>query len=118
MTQFLDEYHFLEKKHRYCTDAANHNFIIQFGDYPTMAECGLRSGQREKLLASYKRVFCKNYDIDFTHTFHESLEVLECVDDHYEKLTGWTDKRKRAVVFTLFISDIDADAISVERSRS
>lgn len=95
MTQFMDEYHFLEKKHRYCTDAVNHNFVNQSGDYPAMAECGLRSKQREKLLASYKRVFCKNYEKDYTHTFHESLEVLECVNDHYEKLTGWTDKRKK-----------------------
>lgn len=95
IVQFMDEYHFLEKKHRYCTEAANHNFIVQSADYPTMAECGLRSKQREKLLASYKRVFDKNYDIDFIHTFHESLEVLECIDDHYEELTSWCDKRKK-----------------------
>ena len=39
IVQFMDEYHFLEKKHRYCTEAANHNFILQSSDYPTMAEC-------------------------------------------------------------------------------
>lgn len=95
LIQFIDEFHFLEKKHRYCTEAANHNFIYQSADYPTMAECGLRSKQKEKLLDSYKRVLDKNYDIDFTHTFHESLEVLECINDHYEKLTSWHDKRKK-----------------------
>lgn len=95
LTQFIDECHFLEKKHRYCTEAANHNFIYQSADYPTMAECGLRSKQKEKLLDSYRRVPDKNYDIDFTYTFHESLEVLECIDDHYEKLTSWLDKRKK-----------------------
>lgn len=94
LIQFIDEFHFLEKKRRYCTDTTNHNFIHQSADYPTLAECGLKSKQREKLLASYKRVFDESYNIDFTHTFHESLEVLECVNDHYEKLTSWHDKRK------------------------
>lgn len=95
LIQFMNESQFLEKRHRYCTDVANHNFIYQSADYPTMAECGLKKKQKEKLLASYKRVHHKNYDIDFTHTFHESLEVLECIDDHYEKLTSWHDKRKK-----------------------
>lgn len=95
LIQFMDEVQFWEKRHRYCTDVANHNFIYQSADHLTMAECGLKSKQKEKLLASYKRVPDKNYDIDFTHTFHESLEVLECIDDHYEKLTSWYDKRKK-----------------------
>lgn len=95
LVQFMDEFDFLKKKHRYCTDIANHNLIYQSADSVTMTECGLKSKQREKLLASYKRVFVKNYDIDFTHTFHESLEVLECIDEHYEELTSWSDKRKK-----------------------
>ena len=95
LIHFIDEFHFLEKKHRYCTEAANHNIIYQSANFPTIEECGLRSKQKEKLLDSYKRVFDKNYDIDFTHTFHESLEVLECINDHYEKLTSWHDKRKK-----------------------
>lgn len=95
LVQFIDEFHFLEKKHRYCTEAANHNFVYQSAAYPTMAECGLKIRQKENLLDSYKRVPDKNYDIDFTHTFHESLEVLECIDEHYEKLTSWYDKRKK-----------------------
>lgn len=78
LTHFIDEFNFLGKKHRYCIE-----------------ECGLRKAQKEKLLDSYKRVFDKNYDIDFTHTFHESLEVLECIDEHYEKLTSYHDKRKK-----------------------
>lgn len=95
LIQFIDEFHFLGKKHRYCTENANHNSLYQSTDYPTMAECGLRNKQKEKILDSYKRVLDKNYDIDFTHTFHESLEVLECINDHYEKLTSWHDKRKK-----------------------
>ena len=104
LTQYLDEFHFLEKKHKYCTDG--NSLILQSVDYPTMAECGLKKKQREKLLASYKRVFDKSYDTDYTHTFHESLEVLECVDDHYEELTSWSDKRKKGggtyIVYKLY----------------
>lgn len=91
LTHFIDEYHFLEKKHRYCPGSVNRKST----NFPTIEECGLRNAQKEKLLDSYKRVFDKNYDIDFTHTFHESLEVLECIDDHYEKLTSYHDKRKK-----------------------
>ena len=112
LIQFIDEFHFLEKKHRYCTEMANHNFIYQSADYPTMTECGLRIKQKKDLLDSYRRVLDKNYDIDFTHTFHESLEVLECIDDHYEKLTSWHDKRKRGGgTYT------DVGAIFAERRR-
>ena len=95
LTHFMDEFHFLEKKHRYCTEAINQNYIWHSTDFPKIEECGLRKAQKEKLLDSYERVFDNNYDIDFTHTFHESLEVLECINDNYEKLTSWHDKRKK-----------------------
>lgn len=95
LIQFMDEYHFLEKKHRYCTEEKNHSSIFQPAGYHGTDECGLRYKQREKLLNSYKRILDKNYNIDFTHTYHESLEVLECIDEHYEKLTSWHDKRKK-----------------------
>lgn len=93
LVQYMDEFHFLEKKHRYCTE--RNDLICQTADHATVAECGLKREQREKRLASYPRVYDKNYNIDFTHTFHESLEVLECVNDHYEKLTSYHDRRKK-----------------------
>lgn len=93
LVQYMSEFHFLEKKHRYCTE--RNNLIWQTADHATIAECGLKREQREKRLASYPRVYDKNYNIDFTHTFHESLEVLECVNDHYEKLTSYHDRRKK-----------------------
>lgn len=93
--QYLDEFHFLEKRHRYCTDVKNHNFIIQQAYYPTCHECGLRKNQREKLLDSYKRVYDQSYNIEYSNTIHESLEILECVDDNYEELYSWSDKRKK-----------------------
>ena len=35
----------------------------------------------------------ENYDIDYTNTIHESLKVLECIDDKYEDWY-WIDKTK------------------------
>ena len=75
---FISETDFLQKRHRYCSES-----------------CGLKEKHKKDLLESYKRVPDKSYDIDFTHTFHESLEVLECIDEHYEELTGGSDKRKK-----------------------
>lgn len=95
MKQFLSEFDLLKKKRRYCTDIENHNIMYQSADYPTITECGLKSKQKEKRLASFKRVLDKNYNVDFVHTFHESLEVLECIDEHYEKLTSYGDRRKK-----------------------
>ncbi len=83
-TQYLDEFHFLEKKHRYCP-----------GNYSPDSECGLKKRQRESLLESYERVYDKSYNIDFTKTIYESLEVLECIDDNYEELYCEQDKRKK-----------------------
>ena len=45
--------------------------------------------------ATFKRVYDESYYIDHLNTIHESLEVLECIDDNFEKLYGWQDKRKR-----------------------
>lgn len=80
-TQYLDEFKFLEKKHRYCTHGKN--------------ECGLKKEQRERKLATYKRVYDESYHTDFLSYIHESLKVLECVDANYEQLVSYTDKRKR-----------------------
>lgn len=76
--QYLDEFHFLEKRHRYCTSE----------------RCGLRNEKKERLLKSYKRVYDESYNIDYSNTIHESLEILECVDDNHEVLYCVQDKRK------------------------
>lgn len=78
--QYLDEFHFLEKRHRYCTHGES--------------ECGLKQKNKEKLLASYKRVYDESYYIDYLNTIHESLKIIECIDDNYEKLYCYQDKRK------------------------
>lgn len=80
-TQYVDEFRFLEKKHRYCTQSKN--------------ECELRKKHRESRLASFKREYHESYDIDYLNSIHESLEIIECVDDKFEKLHSWQDKRKR-----------------------
>lgn len=80
----LYEFHFLEKKHVYCTDEVD-----------TAIECGLRKKRNEKLRVAYKRNKHDSYNIDYSNTIHESLEILECIDDQYEELTGYTDRRKR-----------------------
>lgn len=80
---FLNEYDFLIKKHRYCNRYRN--------DYE---QCGLREKHQKELLATYKRIKDESYDIDFCNTIHESLEILNCVDDNYEQLYYYTDRRK------------------------
>lgn len=47
-------------------------------------KCELKQERKRKRIASYPRVKDKSYDIDYLHTTHESLEVLECIDENYE----------------------------------
>lgn len=35
----------------------------------------------------------KNFDVDYTNTIHESLKILECIDDNYEN-DSWIEKTK------------------------
>lgn len=90
-----DERLFLERR-RYCTKKIKDS-QIWWGSDPALleSECGLIRAQENKLLASYRRIKEKSYDIDFTGTIHESLEVLECIDDNYEVLSSYSDKRKK-----------------------
>lgn len=88
---YVDMFHFLKNRHRYCDTFFdegkhydNHGYV-----------CGLRVKQKEKLLQSYKREYDESYNIDYSNTVHESLEILECVDDNYEELHSWHDKRKK-----------------------
>lgn len=93
--KWMSELEFLHKKHRFC-DSEN---MLNFGMFQlssgTSDECGLRKAQEDSKLASYKRMYAENYDIDFSGTFHESLEVLECINDRYEELSSYSDKRKK-----------------------
>ncbi|PEA83804.1 hypothetical protein [Bacillus pseudomycoides] len=47
-----------------------------------------------KRIASYPREKDESYDIDYSNTTHESLEVLECIDENYEGKILVQDKRK------------------------
>lgn len=74
------------------------------------------AGRKKK--ETYKRILDPSYDTDFTGTIHESLEVLECIDDHYEELKYISDLRKKAEGPIMFINCIDVDVIcAVRRSR-
>lgn len=93
--KWMSELEFLDKKHRFCDLEISLNFGMFQLSSGTSDECGLRKAQEDKKLASYERVYAKNYEIDFTGTFHESLEVLECVNDRHEELFSYSDKRKK-----------------------
>ncbi|RRN68829.1 hypothetical protein EI200_18210 [Peribacillus simplex] len=47
-------------------------------------KCGLKQDRERKRIASYPREKDESYDIDYSNTTHESLEVLECIDENYE----------------------------------
>lgn len=91
------EFQFLEKKHRYCTETIrrSRNSRWAFAEWDKANECGLKTAQEEKKKATYKRVLDESYTLDLVGTIHESLEVLECVNDHYEELRYITDLRKK-----------------------
>ncbi|MGM7432609.1 hypothetical protein ABRZ22_25930 [Bacillus pacificus] len=65
--KYLDEDTFLRKKWMDCGE-----------------KCELKKERVRNRVASYPRVKDKSYDIDYLHTTHESLEVLECIDENYE----------------------------------
>lgn len=95
----LDELHFLEKRHRYCTyfDAYDPtNFSVP--THLNYIECGLKTKHRDNLVKSYQRVYDESYNTDYSNTVHESLKILECVDDNHEEFFSWTDKRKKGGV--------------------
>lgn len=35
----------------------------------------------------------KNFDVDYTNTIHESLKILECIDENYEN-SSWIEKTR------------------------
>lgn len=91
------EFDFLKKKHRYCTEIIRRNRRDRwaFEEIDKKEQCGLKTAQEEKKKETYKRVFDSSYDCDYIGTIHESLEILECIDDHYEKLRFISDARKK-----------------------
>lgn len=93
----MSEFDFLKKKHRYCTETIrrSRNDRWLYEEYDKKNQCGLKTAQDEKRKETYKRVFDSSYNIDYTGTIHESLEILECVDDHYEELRFISDARKK-----------------------
>ena len=91
------EFAFLEKKHRYCSETIRRNKRDRwvYEEWDKEYQCGLKTAQEEKKRATYKRVFDSSYDIDYSGTIHESLEILDCIDDHYEELRYISDARKK-----------------------
>lgn len=90
------EVEFLKRKHRYCTEGfrVNRKDRWTYDEKIRENQCGLKTIQEEKKKATYKRVFDSSYDWELTGTIHESLEILECIDEHYEELRYITDLRK------------------------
>lgn len=58
-------------------------------------DCAIKQERIKKRLASYPRVKDKSYDIDYSNTIHESLEILECIDDGYEEEPVIFNKQKK-----------------------
>ena len=85
-TYHFNYWDFIEKKHISCTPN-----ILEFGE----SRCGLIIEREKKLQRNYPRIKANGYDIDLSHTFHDSLEILECVDEHYEELAPVMNRRKK-----------------------
>lgn len=66
------------KKRRYCGE-----------------ECGLKLQREKEMIASYPREEASHYNIEFTNNTHESLYIVECVDNHLESEPIIYNKRKK-----------------------
>ena len=77
--QFMSSSSILRKKWRDCGD-----------------ECDLKLQRESKMLASYPRIKHPSYDIEFTNNIHESLRILECIDEDFEGEPIVDNKRKNA----------------------
>ncbi len=107
-TYYMNQTHFLASRHKYCTEGYK---MPKYAWMQTEEEknrrlsqlCGLAIEAERKKTAAYRRVFDKNYNVDFSGMVFESLEILECVNDKYEKLTSYGDRRKKgAGTFTVY----------------
>ncbi|AIK35622.1 hypothetical protein BG07_5653 (plasmid) [Bacillus pseudomycoides] len=96
--KYLGEIYFSGKKYRDCGD-----------------NCAVKQERERKRIASYPRVKDESYDINYLYTTHESLEVLECIDENYEgkPIIFHRGRRGRKVANVKYISYIDVVAICV-----
>ncbi|MBM7656228.1 hypothetical protein [Neobacillus cucumis] len=65
------------------------------GEIGEQKNCALKQEREKKRLASYPRVKDESYDIDYSNTTHESLEILECINENYEGGYEVYDSRKK-----------------------
>ena len=75
---FLNEDILFRKKHRHCGE-----------------DCELIKIREQRMKDSYQRKKDNSYDIDYTNTVFESLEIIECIDDNFEGQVNVFDKRKK-----------------------
>ena len=64
---FLPERFILRKNHRNCGE-----------------DCGLLIEKERQLLASYPREKAVSYDYPLLNTYHDTLEIVECINDNFE----------------------------------
>lgn len=57
--------------------------------------CSLKVERDNKRIQSYPRVKGKNYDNDYSYSTHESLDILECIDENFEGEIIVHDKRRK-----------------------
>ena len=94
---YLSEENLTRKKWRTCQ-----------GFLPSNETCTLDKERILKMMKSYPRIEDKSYQTDYSWSTHESLEVLDCIDDRYEDENGYIiyDKRKKGAgickVFKLY----------------
>ncbi|MDN3436514.1 hypothetical protein QMA04_00345 [Planococcus sp. APC 3900] len=76
------------------------------GEIGEQKNCGLKHERINKRLASYPRVKDESYHIDYSNTIHESLEILDCINENYEGKPITHDKRKKGsgkfIVYKLY----------------
>ncbi|SEI12989.1 hypothetical protein SAMN05192559_11624 [Halobacillus karajensis] len=76
------------------------------GEIGEQKKCALKQERIKKRLASYPRVKDESYHIDYFNTIHESLEILECINENYEGKIITHDKRKKrggeVIVYKLY----------------
>ncbi len=111
-TDYYDQSSFLEKKRRFCTQAITEKALKELSwswnyfhktpfseDEALNCYCGLAVNAWKSKQKTYKangrKTYAENYDTDYSGTFFESLEVLECIDDNLEECYSHGDLRKK-----------------------
>lgn len=111
-TLFLDQFSFLEKKHRFCTEGVSEKELKELAliwrlehktpfseEEALKSYCGLAVKVWKAKQKTYKdnarRSYAEKYDVNFTGSVFESLEVLECINENYEERYAHSDLRKK-----------------------